>query len=633
VERSDGQAEPLHGGTMSDSYKHGMENDPRYQEGMTHYQAGQWAEAIHCFEKLTLTYPDSRLLSDLLEQARFKVRLDADTRVRGRRWMIPWARMLVALAAVSALALATVLGIQALRDQVAPAIAQACTERARAQLLAEANSLLEAGKLGSAQSKFEELLSQVPDHPEAQQGLAQVAAQRELLSLYEQGVTQQQAGELRQALAVFQDLLVRAPQYKDVRLQVGELQHALKVEELFALAETAYADGLHDEALDLYEQLQALDNSYQAETVRERLFTLYMDVGRGLVEQEPPQTELLPAAIDYFGRALSLQPRSADAAWEQRLAEAFLDGMVRYQEGYFDQAIISLRAVYDRRPEYMGSMTLNLLYESYVRSGDQYRRENDLGFAYEQYRQASALPVEDRTLALERLREIIPFLTPTPTPTVTPTPTATPIPTATRPPTAVPTPRPLAAYRNHIAFWSDNEDRPGLWVMDPAFKNRTYLGESRALRKQFDELVAKQHVSPDGRYVLFVRSVGGSAQIMMDRPDDPELGKLLPLQLTRLRVCYHPVWSPDGGRIAFVSEQDRTDDIWIMNADGSDQRNLTENVWEWEKHPSWSPDGNRIVFWSNRDGRKQLYIMDADGRNVRNISDSPDGEYDPVWIK
>ncbi|NLG48575.1 MAG: hypothetical protein GX552_00525, partial [Chloroflexi bacterium] len=47
------------------------------------------------------------------------------------------------------------------------------------------------------------------------------------------------------------------------------------------------------------------------------------------------------------------------------------------------------------------------------------------------------------------------------------------------------------------------------------------------------------------------------------------------------RVCYHPVWSPDGSRIAFVSEQDRTDDIWIMNADGSEQRNLTENEWEW----------------------------------------------------
>ena len=82
-----------------------------------------------------------------------------------------------------------------------------------------------------------------------------------------------------------------------------------------------------------------------------------------------------------------------------------------------------------------------------------------------------------------------------------------------------------------------------------------------------------------------------------------------------------------------MSEQDRTDDIWIMDADGSDAHNLTENDWEWEKHPSWSPDSSRIIFWSNREGRQQLYIMDADGRNVRNISNSPDNEYDPIWIK
>jgi len=70
-----------------------------------------------------------------------------------------------------------------------------------------------------------------------------------------------------------------------------------------------------------------------------------------------------------------------------------------------------------------------------------------------------------------------------------------------------------------------------------------------------------------------------------------------------------------------------------MNPDGSDPRNLTENDWEWDKHPSWSPDGSKIVFWSNREGRKQLFVMDADGRNVRNISNTPDDEYDPVWIR
>ncbi|NLG52240.1 MAG: tetratricopeptide repeat protein [Chloroflexi bacterium] len=611
----------------------GIEQESLYQEGLAHYQAGEWQEAIHCFEELAQMYPGETRLQDLLEQARFKAHVDADSRVTGKRIMIPWKRVILALVTAATLLLAVVLGVQALRHQVAPAIAQARAEQAQAQLLSDANSLLEGGKLDEAEQKLNALLAQAPDHPEAQQGLERLRLQRELSALYEQGVALQQAGDLAGALAIFQDLLVRTPEYQDVRLRMGEIQHTLKVQGLFANAQAAYETGDYARALDLFEQLQALDASYQASTVQDRLYELYMSMGRELLESQPPMAELVPKALEYFGRALTLRPNSPQAAQEKQLGEAFLQGLQGFQQGYYDPAVTNLRAVYDRRPDYLGGMVLRLLYEACVRSGDQYRRDNDLGFAYQQYRQAEELPVDDNTLARERLKDIVPLLTPTPTPTATPTPTNTPMPTTTPQPTVAPTPRPLASYRNHVAFWSDDEDQPGLWVMDPTFKNRTYLGDSRALRREFDELVTKQSISPDGRYVLFVANSGGSAQIFMQRPRDPRRGDLPPLQLTRLNVCYHPVWSPDGSRIAFVSEQDRTDDIWIMNADGSGQKNLTENTWEWEKHPTWSPDGTKIVFWSNREGHQQLYIMDADGRNVRNISNTPHGEYDPLWIK
>ena len=64
------------------------------------------------------------------------------------------------------------------------------------------------------------------------------------------------------------------------------------------------------------------------------------------------------------------------------------------------------------------------------------------------------------------------------------------------------------------------------------------------------------------------------------------------------------VWSPDGARVAFVSQENKSDDIWVINADGTKPRNLTPNSWQWDKHPSWSPDSRRIVFWSNREGRR-----------------------------
>ena len=49
-----------------------------------------------------------------------------------------------------------------------------------------------------------------------------------------------------------------------------------------------------------------------------------------------------------------------------------------------------------------------------------------------------------------------------------------------------------------------------------------------------------------------------------------------------------------------------------MNADGSGKRNLTRNPAR-DGSPSWSPDGRRIAFVSNRDGRLEAHVMNADG--------------------
>src|SRR5688572_9277223 len=87
------------------------------------------------------------------------------------------------------------------------------------------------------------------------------------------------------------------------------------------------------------------------------------------------------------------------------------------------------------------------------------------------------------------------------------------------------------------------------------------------------------------------------------------------------------------GTIAFVSNRDGNNEIYVMNGDGSALTNLTNNPADdggEDYGPVWSPDGTRILFSSSRDGNPEIYVMNADGSDQTNLTNSPadDGEMD-----
>jgi TolB protein len=131
--------------------------------------------------------------------------------------------------------------------------------------------------------------------------------------------------------------------------------------------------------------------------------------------------------------------------------------------------------------------------------------------------------------------------------------------------------------------------------------------------------------SPDGTQIAFT----GSAflDIYTIKPDGTGLTNLT----NSAAVDIEAKWSPDGSRIAFMTKQSSTEyDIAVMNRDGTGSSVIT-NTAEAELEPEWSPDGGRIVFTRAGDSR-EVFVMNADGSDQTQISHMPQGwAGEPDW--
>jgi Tol biopolymer transport system component len=97
---------------------------------------------------------------------------------------------------------------------------------------------------------------------------------------------------------------------------------------------------------------------------------------------------------------------------------------------------------------------------------------------------------------------------------------------------------------------------------------------------------------------------------------------------------WRPAWSPSGTELAFCStrEEPGNDDIYLINADGTNPRRLTSNTAD-DGSPAWSPDGSRIAFVSNRDGNPEIYVIGVDGLGLTRLTDFPGTDEWPAWSR
>ena len=132
--------------------------------------------------------------------------------------------------------------------------------------------------------------------------------------------------------------------------------------------------------------------------------------------------------------------------------------------------------------------------------------------------------------------------------------------------------------------------------------------------------------SPDGARIAFHSNRSGTHEIWTMNADGTD-----PKQVTTLESrSVSPAWSPDGTRIAFTSDRGGNIDIYVLNlADGS-VTNLTASAGA-DSNAAWSPDSRSIAFDSDRLGTLDVYVIDAAGGIPRRVTTALAGESEPVW--
>jgi TolB protein len=147
--------------------------------------------------------------------------------------------------------------------------------------------------------------------------------------------------------------------------------------------------------------------------------------------------------------------------------------------------------------------------------------------------------------------------------------------------------------------------------------------------------------SPDGKSIVYRSSSKGQNGLLIITVETGEL-KTLTDGPTRDNF---PAWSPLGDRIAFTSYRDGDYEIYSIKPDGTDLKRLTSSPGN-DAHCSWSPDGKWIAFASARGGFKdeavlhpynpqpygEIYVMRADGSDVRMLTDNQYEESTPAWL-
>ena len=139
----------------------------------------------------------------------------------------------------------------------------------------------------------------------------------------------------------------------------------------------------------------------------------------------------------------------------------------------------------------------------------------------------------------------------------------------------------------------------------------------------------------NGDLIAFRSDRDGNEDIWLMKPDGSEMVNIT----SNASVDSDPAWSPDGSKIAFVSTRTGNADLFVMDVDGSNVIQVTNNQGS-VRFPKWSPDGSLIAFSASVNDQRDLYVIPAPGTTAKQsaicddlaqVTDHPETDNEPVW--
>jgi TolB protein len=510
---------------------------------------------------------------------------------------------------------------------------------------------------------------------------------------YAAGLARLEKREYELAVAELELTLRLVPDYRDAEEKLSEAKAKLEAQEtptvemheqvaadLLSQAQTLYDEGKWDDVVLTLERLQALDPDYEPKTVEDLLFATYYDQGLELINEER-----LEEALRYLDKALELKSADEDALKQRKLAALYLTA-ISYWGADWDKAITNFYELYSIEPDYMD--VKQRLYDAYLSKGDLYVDRGEWCAAEDQYTLALEIQSdeagEEKRIEANRL-----CLGVAPTPAIAST--AVPEYAASLPMGKIALPvydeerevyEIFVVYAEdmhrvrvtsladqprfspdgrRLVFRSRQSQKPGLYAANIQGNNEVSITTS-------DE-AGFPAWSPDGRRIAFViydieqnswriwiTSADGQGEaVQLVSGWSPAWGPegnlaytgcnegggncgirfttdvnlTSPVLITADPRDIGLAWSPDGTKIAYMSDHDGNWEIYTVGVPFPEVRRLTINEAN-DGLPAWSPDGQHLAFVSDRDGVWALYLMNPDGGHQTRILDL--GPELPGWL-